>query len=229
MILNTTISGIVAIILGYLLGSIPSAYLVTRIATGKDIRTLGTGHTGVGNVGTRNVFVNVGKLPGVIVAICDILKGAGATYLAGWLLNRPGLNSSQLHVAVLFVMGAGLASIIGHIWPVYLKFRGGAGLATSLGVLALIMPQNLLFALILAIVLMVVTRNVLLSVNLSLITVPLWAWLYGWPWWSIVFPVIILLVLFSHFLPNITAEIKKAGSWDNLVSGLMRRDKPKKK
>jgi acyl phosphate:glycerol-3-phosphate acyltransferase len=229
MIFNTVVSGIIAIILGYLIGGIPSAYIVTRLVKGKDIREIGTGHTGVGNAGARNVFVNIGKVWGIIVAVFDIAKGAGAVYLANILLKKPGLSSNELHIAVLFVLGAGLAAIIGHIWPVYLKFRGGAGLATSLGVLAVVMPQNLLFALILAIVLIVVTRNPLLSVNLSLITVPVWAWLFNWPWWEVLLPLIILLILFSHFLPNIIAEIKKAGSFEKLMAGLLRRDTPKTK
>jgi acyl phosphate:glycerol-3-phosphate acyltransferase len=226
MIVNTTIGGILAIILGYLIGSIPSAYIVTRIFTGKDIRTIGTGHTGVGNVGTRNVFVNVGKVPGIIVAVIDIAKGVGAVFLAEWLVSNPGLSSTELRTAVIYVLIAGLAAIVGHIWPVYLRFRGGAGLATSLGVLVVIMSQNLLFALILALVLIVVTRNVILSVNLSLITVPLWAWLLNWPWWIIIYPLIILVILFVHFLPNIIAEIRKAGSFDKLLAGLTRRDQP---
>lgn len=227
MIFSTTISGIIAIILGYLIGSIPSAYIVTRIATGKDIRTLGTGHTGVGNAGTRNVFVNVGKLPGVIVAICDILKGAIAAFLAEWLLNWPRPSLPEIDTAVFFALGAGLAAVIGHIWPVYLKFKGGAGLATCLGVLAIFMTNALLFGITIAIVLMVVTRNVILSVNLSIITIPLWAWFLGDPWWLLVYPLVILIIMGIHFLPNIKAEIKKAGNWENLIAGLLHRDRPR--
>jgi glycerol-3-phosphate acyltransferase PlsY len=229
MIFNIVVSGIIAVILGYLIGGIPSAYIVTRLVKGKDIREIGTGHTGVGNVGARNVFVNVGKIPGVIVGTFDILKGAGAVYLAGILLKRPDLTSDQLYMAVFFVLGAGLAAVIGHIWPVYLKFRGGAGLATSLGVLAVLLTQFLLFALIMAIVLIIVTRNAVLSVNLSLIIVPLWAWFYGWPWYQVVFPLIIMVVMLIHYLPNITTEVRKAGSFDQLMAGLLRRDTPKAK
>jgi acyl phosphate:glycerol-3-phosphate acyltransferase len=230
MIVNTTISGILAIILGYLIGSIPSAYIVTRIFTGKDIRTIGTGHTGVGNVGTRNVFINVGKIPGIIVAVMDIVKGVGAVFLAIWLVGAPTSFSSAQNVTAFYfyVLGAGLAAIIGHIWPIYLNFKGGAGLATSIGVLAIVMPRNLLFALIIAIVLIVVTRNVILSVNLGLITVPLWVWMFGGRWWAVIYPLIILVILFVHFLPNIVAEIRKAGSFDKLLAGLTRRDQPPK-
>ncbi len=226
MILNTTVSGILAIVLGYLIGSFPSAYVVTRISTGKDIRKIGTGHTGIGNVGTRNVFVNVGRIPGITVALLDILKGVGVIYLAQWLVKSPGLSTTELRTAVIFVFAAGLAAVIGHIWPVYIKFRGGAGLATTLGILAVIMPQNLLLALILALVMMVGTRNVLLSVNLSLVTVPIWAWFFNWPWWAVIYPLIILALMLVHFLPNIVAEIKKAGNIETLVAGLLRRNKP---
>ena len=219
--------GILAVVAGYLIGGFPSAYIVTKVVTNKDIRTIGTGHTGRGNVGTRNVFVNVGKIPGIVVAILDILKGVFAVFLARWLLDRSGLVASDEHVAALFVLGAGLAAVIGHIWPVYIRFKGGAGLATSLGVLAVIMPQDLALALIIAIVLIFVTRNVLLSVNLSLISVPLWAWFHQYRWTLVVFPLVLLVIMFSHFLPNIIAEYKKAGSVRNLLAGLLLRNRTK--
>ncbi|MCJ7743071.1 MAG: glycerol-3-phosphate acyltransferase, partial [Dehalococcoidales bacterium] len=84
MIGNDVITGIIAIIIGYLLGSIPPAYVITRLVTGKDIRKIGGG-----NVGARNVFVEVGKAAGIGVGVFDVLKGAGAVALASWLLEWP--------------------------------------------------------------------------------------------------------------------------------------------
>ena len=78
------INGIIAVVIAYLLGSIPSAYIVTRIKTGKDIRKLGGG-----NVGARNVFHEAGPWAAVIVGIADVGKGAGAVLIAGWLLGWP--------------------------------------------------------------------------------------------------------------------------------------------
>jgi glycerol-3-phosphate acyltransferase PlsY len=218
MILNTTISGIIAIILGYLIGSIPSAYIATKMVTGKDIRTIGTGHTGKGNVGTRNVFVNVGKIPGVIVAIVDIAKGVGAV----------AIPQSLMGLSLFWVLGTGAATVIGHIWPVYLKFRGGAGLATTLGVLGFLMIKEMAIAISFAIIIFFITKNIILSMNLSVLVVSLILWWLGFPWYVTLYPVMLMLIMGIHFLPNITAEIKKAGSWENLVAGLIHQDKPKK-
>ncbi len=217
MILNTTISGIFAIILGYLIGSIPSAYIVTRVATGKDIRTIGTGHTGTGNMGTRNVFVNVGKIPGVIVAIMDTAKGVGAA----------AIPQSLMDLSLFWVLGAGTAAVIGHIWPVYIRFRGGAGLATTLGILGFLMIKEMAIAISFAIILFFISKNIVLSINLSVITVSLILWWLGFPWYVTLYPILLMLIMGIHFLPNITAEFKKAGSWENLINSLLHRDKPK--
>jgi acyl phosphate:glycerol-3-phosphate acyltransferase len=219
MIINTVISGIIAVVLGYLIGSIPSAYIVTRIVRGKDIRTIGTGHTGTGNVGTRNVFVNVGKIPGVIVAIIDIAKGVGAV----------AIPQSLMGLSLFWVLGAGLAAVIGHIWPVYLKFQGGAGLATTLGVLGFLMIKEMAIAISFAIILFLITKNIILSMNLSVLIVSLILWWLGFPWYVTLYPVILMLIMGIHFMPNITAEFKKAGSWENLINSLLRRDRPIKR
>lgn len=137
MIVNDVITGIIAIIIGYLLGSIPSAYVITRLVKGKDIRKVGGG-----NVGARNVFVEVGKVAGIGVGVFDVVKGAGAVALATWLLKVEGLEVWSTDIAWLFVLGAGLAAVAGHIWSVYLKFTGGNGLATTLGVLVMLMTQS---------------------------------------------------------------------------------------
>jgi glycerol-3-phosphate acyltransferase PlsY len=230
MIINDTLTGLIAVALAYLIGSFPSAYIVTRLAKGKDIRDLGTGHTGRGNVGARNVFVNVGKVPGAIVAILDIAKGAGAILLAEWLLGGyrglaylPRPSDPQLSIALVFALAAGLAAIVGHIWPVYIRFKGGAGLATAIGVMAIVLTREVTFALAITVVLMYVTRNVILSANLSMLTIPIWAALDRLGWWMVVYPLVAAVVMFWHFLPNILAEVKKAGAFDRMVGGLIRR------
>jgi len=223
MIVNDTLTGLIAVALAYLIGSFPSAYIVTRLVKGKDIRDLGTGHTGRGNVGARNVFVNVGKVPGAIVAILDILKGAGAVLLAEWLLRWPRPSDLTLRTSLVFALAAGLAAIVGHIWPVYIRFKGGAGLATAIGVMAIVLTRELAFALAITVVLLYVTRNVILSANLSMLTIPVWAAFDRYGWWMIVYPIVAAVVMFWHFLPNVVAEVKKAGSFDRLVGGLIRR------
>ena len=208
------VNGVIAIIIGYLLGSIPLAYIITRLATGKDIRQLGGG-----NVGARNVFREVGLAAGIAVGIFDIAKGAAAVAIAHRLLNVP------LYEPQLFVLLAGIAAVAGHIWPIYLKFSGGNGLATTIGTLIILMPRELLIVIALIILLTGITRNIILSVNISLLSVPLSAWLLGEPGLLIIFPLLLLLIMALHFLPTAKAAITKAGSGEKLFNKLLRRSR----
>ncbi|MFC1864864.1 glycerol-3-phosphate acyltransferase [Chloroflexota bacterium] len=208
------VDGVIAIIVAYLLGSIPSAYLVTRLVAGKDIRRLGGG-----NVGARNVFREVGLGPAITVVIFDVGKGAAAVAIAYWLLAAPQL----------FVLVAGLAVVAGHMWPVYLKFTGGNGLATSLGVLSVLMTRELLIAIAITILFIVVTRNPVLSVNTSLLSVPVSAWFLEKSGLLIVFAFVLLLIMGIHFLPKARAALVEAGSRENLFAELLRINKADKK
>ncbi len=104
--------------LGYLFGSFPSGYLAGRIAKGIDIRSLGSGSTGA-----TNVLRHIGKRAAIAVFLLDVFKGVLSILIAKHLL----LNDSWL-VAI------GLSTLIGHIWPVWLKWRGGKAVATGLGI-----------------------------------------------------------------------------------------------
>lgn len=213
MIVNDIVTGIIAVIIAYLLGSIPSAYIITRLATGKDIRRLGGG-----NVGARNVFHEVGLWAAIIVSVFDIGKGAAAVAIASWLLGAPQL----------FVLVAGLAVVAGHIWPIYLKFTGGNGLATTLGVLSVLMTRELLIVIALILIFTVITRNVVLSVNISLLSVPVSAWFLEKSGPFVVFSVVLLLILVLNFLPTFRAALAEAGSKENFFNELLRREKAKK-
>ena len=114
------------IIISYLLGSIPSAYLLGRILKGIDIRRFGSG-----NVGATNAFRVLGPTWGIIVLILDILKGAiSVIWLANFFLNY--WDGSEIILRIIF----GIACISGHNWTLFLRFKGGKGVATTLGVLA---------------------------------------------------------------------------------------------
>ena len=179
------VNGVIAVIVAYLLGSIPSAYIVTRLQTGQDIRKLGRG-----NVGAYNVLKEVGLKQALAVIILDALKGASAVYFIPSILDVP----------LLFVLAAGLAAVVGHIWPVFLKFRGGKGLATTLGVLSVLMTRDLVIALAISILLVVITHNPVLSLNLSLLSVPVSAWLLEGSMLLVVFSLILALILVLNFL-----------------------------
>lgn len=222
MIINDIVTGIIAIIIGYLLGSIPSAYIATRLKTGKDIRKLGGG-----NVGARNVYREVGLGPAIFVGIFDMAKGAGAVLIAEWLLAWP--RPWLLQAPSLFILAAGLAAVAGHIWSPYLKFTGGNGIATTIGVLSILMTRELGIALALTLLLAVITRNTVLSVNISLLlSVPVSAWLLKQSWLPVGFALILALVLVLHFVPTAKAALVKAGTRKNFFAELLRIDKAKK-
>ncbi len=115
---------LLAIILSYLVGAIPSAYIIVKLVKGVDIRNYGSG-----NVGFTNALRVVGFLPGLIVLLVDIGKGLLAVLAISKLGNlQPNILSNYMPV-----LCAGSA-IIGHIWTIFLKFHGGKGVATSLGI-----------------------------------------------------------------------------------------------
>ncbi len=112
---------IIAIIISYLVGSIPTAYIFGRVLKGVDIRQHGSG-----NVGATNAMRILGKVPGAVVLFLDILKG----FLAVMLL--PHFFKTQSEIGIILI---GLSCVFGHIWTVFLGFKGGKGIATTLGVL----------------------------------------------------------------------------------------------
>ncbi|CAN7219627.1 glycerol-3-phosphate 1-O-acyltransferase PlsY [Bosea sp. LjRoot90] len=111
--------GLAALVLGYLLGSIPFGIILTRLSGGPDLRTIGSG-----NIGATNVLRTGNKKLAALTLIGDMLKGTAAVVLAGWLL---GGKSAAL--------AAGLGAFLGHLFPVWLRFKGGKGVATFLGIL----------------------------------------------------------------------------------------------
>jgi glycerol-3-phosphate acyltransferase PlsY len=113
-----------AALLGYLLGSIPFGLILTRLSGAGDIRAIGSG-----NIGATNVL-RTGKKG---VALATLLLDAGKGVLAVWLAGRSGGETAAL--------AAGAAAVLGHVWPVWLSFRGGKGVATFLGVSVAILPS----------------------------------------------------------------------------------------
>lgn len=122
---------IALLLLSYLLGSFPTGYLAARILKGIDIREQGSG-----SIGATNVLRTLGKGPAIAVLLVDAAKGAAAIGLAH-LANHIFVNLSSQAILSLpwLVTLAGLAAIIGHSWPIWLKFKGGKSVATSLGIL----------------------------------------------------------------------------------------------
>ncbi|MDD4910012.1 MAG: glycerol-3-phosphate 1-O-acyltransferase PlsY [Candidatus Omnitrophica bacterium] len=122
-----------AVIISYLIGSIPTAYIFGRLVKGVDIREYGSG-----NVGATNAFRVLGKLPGAIVLLLDIFKGLFVVvFLAGYLMPSADILSANT-----FRIVTGICAISGHNWTIFLNFKGGKGVAASLGVLIGICVMN---------------------------------------------------------------------------------------
>ena len=120
---------VVLVCTAYLLGAVPFGYLLAGAVRGVDIRTLGSG-----NIGATNVGRVLGRGWGLSVFVLDVLKGYLAAHIGKLLGGQP------------LAAAAGLAAIVGHNWPVYLKFRGGKGVATSCGVFLAVFPMGLLIS-----------------------------------------------------------------------------------
>ncbi len=151
------------VILGsYLLGSLNVAGLA-GLVSGRDPRRWGSGHLGAWNAGRR-----LGLGIGLLVFVGDAAKGAAAVWLAGRFLAGPFVPPA-----------AGLAVTAGHVWPLWFHFRGGKGLSTSLGVLAVLNLRWLLAPLALAVLILGITRNIYAAALASIVVLPLGQYLSG--------------------------------------------------
>lgn len=128
----------IALISAYLLGAIPFALLIARVGGVRDLRRIGSG-----NLGATNVWRTAGAIAGLAVFLADIGKGAAAVLLASFFLesSSPSIVSSDIVLVV-----AGLMAVLGHVFPIYLGFRGGKGAATGLGMMAMLLPIPTLVA-----------------------------------------------------------------------------------
>jgi glycerol-3-phosphate acyltransferase PlsY len=150
-----------ALVVAYLLGSIPFGYLIVKLSSGADIRQTGSGGTGATNV-TRKA----GKVAGVVTLVLDALKGFAAVLIARWVTGEDGTSWVVAAAAVL--------AVVGHCFPLWLKFRAGKGVATGLGVFLAIVPWAVLAALAIFLVVVWRTRYVSLGSITAAAFVPLW-------------------------------------------------------
>ncbi len=194
-----------AIIAAYIIGSCPSAYVAGRLLKGIDIRQVGSR-----NMGAMNVFYTVGFAAGITVLAVDIGKGVAAVALARWL-----------GVPLAAELLAGAAAILGHAFPAFLKFRGGKGGATLIGVLVFLMPWGIPAYLAIFGLCLWLLRYPTLSYSLAFLCFPFVAWLRYHSWEFIVFSLAMLLLPGIRYIPRLKEMRAKAGSWRHVV---MRRN-----
>lgn len=167
---------IIVAVVSYLLGSIPFGYVLVRIFRGEDIR-----QTGSGNIGATNVARSGAKGLGIATLAADAIKGALAVWLAALLAgskyNLCGDSVVFPCVLTLRLMSwAALLAVLGHVFPVWLRFKGGKGVATALGVFCVLFPKAILVALAIFILVVAVTRYVSLGSILGAIAFPVAAY-----------------------------------------------------
>ena len=192
---------VIAIVCAYLIGSFPSAYLAGRLRKGIDIREVGSK-----NVGAMNVFYKVGFAEGILVLAIDIGKGAAAVALARWL-GTP-------MVAQLL---AGASAIIGHSFPIFLKFHGGTGGATCIGIFAFLMPWGIPFYAGIFGLVLLLTRYPTLSYSVAFLCFPFVAWLKYHSLELIIFSVAIPLLPLIKYIPRIKEMRARGGSWRHVA------------
>jgi glycerol-3-phosphate acyltransferase PlsY len=183
------------VILSYFIGSIPTAFIAGCLLKSRDIRQMGDG-----NVGARNAFFQLGAKTGIIIFFIDAGKGA-LVILITQVANLP-------QVAVLL---AGVATVIGHNWPVFIGFRGGRGEATTIGILLTLVTEPMLILAGPALATLAIKKNTILTSAVLFIPLPLICWWLGVPrlliGYSITLP---CLVGFTHFIRTRQPVVRQA-------------------
>lgn len=188
-----------AIAAAYLLGSIPSALIISRWRRGIDVRTVGNG-----NMGAHNTARMIGFKAGLIVALADLLKGSLAVLLA-----------RALGLAIGWQMAVGIFAIAGHDFPIFARFKGGQGTATTLGVFLVLFPIPSLLAMFVMLFLYLITRKYNLAAPVAGGLLLMAAWQLHQPWYTLVYMLILYLCIpfkkwiDSHRVKEIEASVDR--------------------
>lgn len=176
---------ILSCLAAYLIGSIPTGFLMTKIFVGSDIRSAGSM-----NVGATNVYRVAGKLPGFLTLIIDIIKGVIVVTLVAEFCYTylPDVDH------VFYKTFLGLIVILGHIYSVFLKFKGGKGVATTIGVTAAIAPLVLSVSLVVWLIVFIPTNYVSLGSLAFGMALPISALFFDQPFYVVIFCVILCII-----------------------------------
>ena len=191
---------LVLIALAYVIGSIPFSFIIARVFSGKDVRLEGSG-----NVGATNVARTAGRGAGVLALLLDLVKGYAVVAIARGLVNReqwpfpPGMQpweSREMWIAL-----AGLIAVLAHMFPVWLRFHGGKGVATAAGVLLALDPRVFAAAVLVFAIVVLLSRMVSLGSIVTAATIPLLFRFVGHesPFWRTIVSIgIALAVILKH-------------------------------
>jgi glycerol-3-phosphate acyltransferase PlsY len=203
----------IAVVIGYVFGSFPAAYLAGRLRKRIDIRDVGSR-----NMGAMNVFYQVGPAEAALVTLADLGKGIGAILLMRYVLGKDLVSPFD------FLTGlTATAAILGHVFPLFLRFRGGKGAATAIGILIFLMPWALPFLFVFFGTALLITRNPTFSYGLLLIAFPFAAGFvyvdhYGAPLSLVFYSTGLGIFLGIQYIPRLREMHSKAGGgWRKVV------------
>lgn len=179
---------VLACVCSYLIGSIPNGLILGKLFWGVDLREHGS-H----NIGATNAWRTLGKVPGFLVFLLDLLKGVIGV----------ALGSLWGHTALALVLG-GIFAIVGHSWSVFLRGKGGKGVATGLGVIAMLMPLPTILVFLVWLTIVYFTGYVSLGSIVAAALVPLLAWLFSAPPEVVVFGIIAAAFIIYRHKANIS-------------------------
>lgn len=218
----------VALIVGaYLVGSIPFSFLVVRLVAGRDLREEGSR-----NVGATNVARTVGKVPGIIALLLDIAKGYAAVALARWMVAQAGWPFSAgpdpWQSRELWIALAGVIAVLAHMYPVWLRFHGGKGVATAGGVFLAMNPLVVAGALIVFAIVVILSRFVSLASIITAASIPLLMrfLVRDAPFWHIVASIAIAIAVIAKHHSNIA---RLAGGTERKMGQRSRQEPDQKK
>lgn len=162
------------LIAAYLLGGVPFGYLLVRLKTGQDVRDMGSG-----NIGATNVLRTTGRAFGILTLLLDIAKGWFAVWMTGRLVNNDPA----------WMAAAGVAVVLGHAFPIFVKFQGGKAVASFVGVALALAPLALLAVVVIFVLVVAKTRFISLGSILGAALFPLAVWLLYHPRWQVMLAV----------------------------------------
>jgi glycerol-3-phosphate acyltransferase PlsY len=191
------------VVVAYLAGSIPFSFLVVKLVAGKDVREHGSR-----NVGATNVARTAGKLPGIIALLLDVAKGYAVIVMARWLVAQPSwpfaTGAQPWQSCEMWVALAGLIAVLAHMFPVWLAFHGGKGVATATGVFLAVDPRVAAAAMLVFAIVVLVFRFVSLASIVSAASIPIFfRYLADAPFWRIAMGILIALAVIAKHHSNI--------------------------
>lgn len=190
---------IFAVLSAYLIGSIPTGFLIAQILKGVDIRSAGSK-----NVGATNVYRVAGKLPGFLTLLIDIGKGVLAvTLVANFYYSFMQELDYDFYRAFI-----GLTTVCGHIWPIFLKFKGGKGVATTIGVTSFLAPLELALSLVVWLTVFIPTNYVSLGSLAFGISLPIFSIIFNQSIYTVIFCVTICVLNTYKHKENIKRLLK---------------------